>query len=40
MATGMVGMFDRPLGMFSIEEACVLDVAPGTVLLRQERVIS
>lgn len=36
MATGNVAVLDKPMGTFSIEELRVPDLAPGTVLLRQE----
>jgi L-iditol 2-dehydrogenase len=36
MATGKAAVLDRPLGTFRIEEFRVPELAPGTVLLRQE----
>ncbi len=36
MATGKAAVLDQPMGTFHIEEFTVPDLAPGTVLLRQE----
>src|SRR4029450_2119829 len=36
MATGKAAVLDRPMGTFHIEEFRVPDLAPGTVLVRQE----